>query len=149
MASATLLGSSAFIPLLRKMKLPVVGNCLRMAAQSGTVLCRFSAVSPYGFCITAPCLVCAANRDASAGLVREDLTQECLRAAVRRPCKESVGGRRLDKLAVVHEYHKISDAPGKAHLVGDHDHRHTFLGKLRDHIEDLIDHFGVERRCRL
>jgi hypothetical protein len=38
---------------------------------------------------------------------------------------------------------------GKAHLVGDADHRHPLFGELDHGVEHLLDHLGVERRGRL
>ncbi len=35
------------------------------------------------------------------------------------------------------------------HLVGDHDHRHAAAGKVHHDVEDLVDHFRVQRGGRL
>ena len=39
----------------------------------------------------------------------------------------------------------MGDFAGKSHLVRDDHHGHAFLCQLHHHVENLADHFGVER----
>lgn len=79
--------------------------------------------------------------------------QECVEkltgARMVRVLEEHVRGRALDDGAVVHEDYLIGHLAGKAHLVGDAQHRHAVLGEGGDDVEDFLDHFGIEGRSRL
>ena len=47
-------------------------------------------------------------------------------------------------LAVVDEDNAVGDLPGKAHLVGDHQHGDAGVGQLLHQLQNLAHHFGVE-----
>src|SRR5665647_2205243 len=81
--------------------------------------------------------------------VSEDLAQEVLGPARLRVGEELLGCVLLDDPALRHEHHPVGGPAGKAHLVGDDDHRHPVLGQPGHDVEDLVDHLGVERRSRL
>ena len=57
-------------------------------------------------------------------------------------------GAVLDDTAVIHEDHAISDLLGEAHLVGHAHHRHAVPRQFDHDIEDLGDHFWIERGRR-
>src|SRR5262245_58958435 len=82
-------------------------------------------------------------------LVMQDLRQELHRPLRSRLAEEVVLLRVLDDLAAVHEDHAVCYLLREAHLVRDHHHGHSLLGELNHHVQDLIDHLGVERRGRL
>ncbi|QTK78568.1 6-Pyruvoyl-Tetrahydropterin Synthase [Agrobacterium tumefaciens] len=63
---------------------------------------------------------------------------------------EEFGGRILfDDLALVHEDDAVCDLAGKAHFVGDAQHRHAVFGEADHGVEHFLDHFRVKRRGRL
>src|SRR6185295_7977220 len=64
--------------------------------------------------------------------VLQNLRQEQLCALGARLAEEVVLARVLDDPSLVHEDHPMRDLACKSHLVGDHHHRHAFLGKA-DH----------------
>src|SRR4051812_16910384 len=79
----------------------------------------------------------------------KDLTQE-QPAALILGIVEKFGGRGLfDHAALVHENNAVGDLAGKTHLVGDADHRHTFLCQRNHRVEHLLDHLRIKRRRRL
>src|SRR6476661_7926763 len=80
-----------------------------------------------------------------SSLMREDLPEEVLRAIRTGLGEERVGRGVLDDLAVGHEHHAVGGPAGEAHLVGHHEHRHALLRQRGHHVEDLLDHLGVER----
>src|SRR6266581_7721121 len=81
--------------------------------------------------------------------MREYLGQEKLRALGARLAEEVLLLRVLDDLALIHEDHAVRDLAREAHLMGDDHHRHAFLRELDHHVQDLVDHFRVERGRRL
>src|SRR5690625_657704 len=76
--------------------------------------------------------------------VGQDLGQEGLGAVAGGVGEELLGITLLDDLAVVHVDHAVADLAGEAHLVGDHEHRHPLLRQLPHHVQDLVDHLGVQ-----
>src|SRR5207302_954370 len=50
----------------------------------------------------------------------------------------------LDNPPLVHEDHPVRHLAGKAHLVGDDDHRHPFGGQPLHHVQYFMDEFRVE-----
>src|SRR5829696_1549084 len=82
--------------------------------------------------------------------VLEDLAEEVAGAVRARVGEEFLGGVLLHDLAVGHEEHAVGGGAGEAHLVGHHDHGHGLAllrpGELDHHVEDLLDHLGVQRR---
>jgi len=54
---------------------------------------------------------------------------------------ELLRGSFLNDLAFVHEDDPVPDFPGKAHLMGDADHCHAFLGQGFHDIQDLASLF--------
>src|SRR5581483_8838783 len=52
-------------------------------------------------------------------------------------------------LAFVHEYDAVRDLAGKSHLMRDDQHGHAVVRECDHCVEHLLDHFGIERRCRL
>ena len=50
---------------------------------------------------------------------------------------------------VIHQHHAIGDLPGKSHLVAHHQHGHPVECQRHHRVEDLLDHFRVERGSRL
>src|SRR6478672_3718920 len=81
--------------------------------------------------------------------VLEDLAEEVLGPVRGRVREELLGGVLLDDRAVGHEHDAVRGGAGKAHLVGDDDHRHALLGEVDHHVEDLLDHLRVECGGRL
>ena len=77
------------------------------------------------------------------------LGQEVLQALALRMLKYILGRTFFNELTVSHEQHAVADLTGKAHLVGNDDHRHALVGKLLHNVENLADHFGVECTRRL
>src|ERR1700694_198092 len=77
------------------------------------------------------------------------LGQEQLRAFRARLAEEIVFARVFNNTSLVHEYDAMRDFAREAHFVRDHHHRHAFFGERHHHIEDLVDHFRIERRGRL
>src|SRR5436190_23827231 len=47
--------------------------------------------------------------------------------------------------AVSHEKDAVGGFAGEAHFVADDEHRHAVMGEVAHHVEDLLDHLGVER----
>src|SRR6478752_1031771 len=78
--------------------------------------------------------------------VCQQLGQKILGPAALGIGEEFLGGRVLDDLAVGHEHDAVGGLAGEAHLVGDHDHGHALLGELDHDVQDLVDHFRVQRR---
>ena len=70
------------------------------------------------------------------------LGQEVLQALALRMLKYILGRTFFNELTVSHEQHAVADLTGKAHLVGNDDHRHALVGKLLHNVENLADHFG-------
>jgi hypothetical protein len=62
--------------------------------------------------------------------------------------EELLGRGLLDDLTVAMKTTRVGGLAGEAHLVGHNDHRHALLGEGDHRVEDLVDHFGVERRGR-
>src|SRR5271165_2811194 len=82
-------------------------------------------------------------------LMREDLAQEQFGAVALRVGEEFLGRTAFYNFAAIHEDHRIGDRARETHLVGHAHHRHPLLGELNHHVEHFLDHFRVERRCRL
>jgi hypothetical protein len=81
--------------------------------------------------------------------VCQHLTKKLAQTRMGCVAKEFVR-RGVDKdAAAVHEDDSIGDPPRKRHFVGHAEHRHA-LGRQRNHrVEDLLNHFRVQRRCWL
>ena len=60
--------------------------------------------------------------------------------------KKGLGRILLDDLALVHEDHPVGHGFGKAHFVGHAQHGDALFGQLNHHVQDLFDHFRVQRR---
>ena len=73
-------------------------------------------------------------------------TPECACAGGFRAPRGGVG---LHDHATIHEHERVGDFTREPHLVRDHDHGHTRLGKALHHVENLTDQFRVERAGRL
>ena len=52
-------------------------------------------------------------------------------------------------LSLIDKEHAASDLPGEAHLVGDDGHGHTVFRQFPHNLQNLSDHFRIQRRCRL
>src|SRR5690349_2230518 len=78
--------------------------------------------------------------------VRQELGEEILGTLALGIGEELFRRGVLNDLAVGHKDHAVCGLAGEAHFVGDHDHGHALLGELDHHIQDLVDHFGVQRR---
>ncbi|MEJ7695545.1 MAG: hypothetical protein WKF78_02570 [Candidatus Limnocylindrales bacterium] len=73
-----------------------------------------------------------------AGLRRAAyLGEEVLGPLVLRIRDHVLRGTDLGEFAVAHEIDPIGRLAGEGHLVGDHDHRPTFVGQALHHLEDL------------
>src|SRR5262245_17307694 len=81
--------------------------------------------------------------------MREDLRQELPASFRARRREERLRRCFLDDLPLVHEDDPVGDPAGEAHLVRHTHHGHAVPGQAGHHIEDLVDHLGVEGRSRL
>src|SRR5579872_6184676 len=79
----------------------------------------------------------------------QDLTEKKLGPRVLRMSEEIRRRVRLDDLPRIHEDDAVGHFPGKAHFVGDDEHRHAFPGEVDHGVEHFLYHFRVERRGRL
>src|SRR5664279_5980407 len=93
-------------------------------------------------------VIVGAGRSRAGWSVREDLAQEIPRTIACRVGEERLGRGVLDDLAVRHEQHPVAGLAGKAHFVGDDEHGHALVGQRRHDVEDLVDHFRVQRAGR-
>ena len=55
-----------------------------------------------------------------------------------------LGGPCFDDQAIVDEDHPVGDRAGKAHLVGNAEHRHARARQLAHDLQHLVDHLRVE-----
>src|SRR4029453_7873725 len=76
----------------------------------------------------------------------QDLAQEDFCSWALRVREERVRVRLLDDLTVIHENNPVRGLPREAHLVGDHEHRHTLSSQRDHHIQHLIYHLRVQGR---
>src|SRR6478609_10563773 len=90
--------------------------------------------------------ICLSLVPSCGASVLEDLAQEVASAVGARVGEELLRGVLLDDGAVGHEEDPVGGGAGEAHLVGDDDHRHPALREVDHHVEDLVDHLGVESR---
>ncbi len=74
----------------------------------------------------------------------EDLPQELPCSSVLRRIEEFLRDRRFHDFTVIHEYDTVSYRAGKAHLVGDANHGHSFPCQLGHRIENFLDHFRIK-----
>src|SRR5690625_3869175 len=79
----------------------------------------------------------------------QHLRQEPLRTDVLRVGQHIDGWPLFDDHTAVHEHQAVAHLTGETHLVGDHHHRHAFVGELPHHGEHVTHEFGVERARRL
>ena len=73
-----------------------------------------------------------------------DPAQEGPGALLLGGCKELLRGCLLHHHAVFHKHGLGGNIAGKAHLVGDHQHRHAFLSQLPHHAEYLAGQLRVK-----
>ncbi|CDN42585.1 hypothetical protein BN871_BM_00540 [Paenibacillus sp. P22] len=84
-----------------------------------------------------------------SGLVVDDPAQEVAGARLLRTFEEVRRLRFLDDPSAVHEHDPVRHFAGKAHLMGNDDHCHAFLGKQLHDAEHLSDDLRIQRRGRL
>src|SRR6185503_7208844 len=88
------------------------------------------------------------NRFIADSLVRKYFAQELARARRFGRGKKFFRLVGFDNFTLVHEHDPVGHPPGKAHLVGDDDHRHAVPREIGHHLQNFVDHLRVERRCR-
>src|ERR1700681_2533776 len=138
-------GASYFTPILIVPRLRIASTELSSAARDGT---------------DEPSTSVAARESVAArtarrarimvnSLVGEDLREKQLRARIGRRGEKPFGRGLLDDAAGVHEDDAVADLPSEPHLVGHHDHRDAGMRQCFHHVEDFLDHLGIEGAGRL
>jgi hypothetical protein len=78
----------------------------------------------------------------------QDLAEKQLRAFVLRSGEKRRRRVDLDDLTGIHEHDAVGDLAGECHFMGDDQHGHAVERERHHGVEDLLDHFRVERRGR-
>jgi len=79
--------------------------------------------------------------------LHQDLGEEVLRPFSLWVAEEFFRRVIFLNVAIGHEPDAVGHGLGKAHFVGDHDHRHPLLRQVLHNVQDFTDHFGVQSRC--
>ncbi len=78
-----------------------------------------------------------------------DLLQESTSTISFRRTKEFLRRGLFNNFALIHEDNPVCDLACKTHLMSHAQHCHPLPGKRGHYVQDLIDHFRIERRSRL
>src|ERR1700730_11268578 len=77
------------------------------------------------------------------------MAEKVPRAGYGRRLEDLLWSSLFDDGAAVHDDDPITDTPGEAHFMRDHDHSHAFVGQFLHYVENLADRLRIERRRRL